>query len=246
MMTDKRDLLEKPDILFSDAHPDLIVAGQALLGISDPEVIKLLITSMNEAHIEYSTDLIFKRTLKTTKEQKQHLRKLQTALKKAFLAWHELSPAYAVAIIDCAEQAIPGESIDVLQFPDDIERLFFGISDFLERFEPPKGPPTNWALENAVRILLPTLESISGEPATVRENKPTEDKPEPSSPPAEFLVMVIRRFEKTPSITAILGMIQKVKEQVDSKMDPLSAVIKAHLSGHDNPVIQRSEWEQED
>lgn len=246
MMTDKRDLLEKPDISFSEAQPDLVAAGQELMAIADPEAIELLITSMNEAHNEYSTELLFRRVSKPAKEQKQHLRKLQTALKKAFLAWHELSAEYAVAIIDCSGQAIPGDPIDIVQFPDDIERLFFGISDFLERFEPPKGPPTNWALEKAVRILLPVLESISGEPATVRENKPTDDQPEPSSPPAEFLVMILRRFEQAPSMNSILSMIQKVKEQVVPKLDPLSAVIAAHLGDHDYSVVHRSESDRQD
>lgn len=207
------------------------------LGLSDPDHIAALSAAIEEALRQYLTGKLARSLWKSAKDQKQQLAALRILLTRTSDAFSDLNAEYVVAIGQLAERSDGGEPIDIVELPDQLLRVAAGISDFLDRFEPPRGPPTNRALESAVRALLPLIEDLAGVEAKMRWNKNTGRSPEPRSPSASALVRILRRFPRPPSSTAILNMICKVQEQPNRKPDDLDAIIDTHFDELDASLL---------
>lgn len=199
------------------------------LGLSDPDHIAALSAAVEEALRQYLTEKLARSLWKSAKHQKQQFATLSTLLTKTGDAFSDLNAEYVVAIGELAARSDDGETIDIVELPNRLLRVAAGISDFLDRFEPPRGPPTNRELESAVRLLLPVIEDLAGVQAKIRWNKNTGRPPEPRSPSASALVRILRQFPQPPTSTAILNMIRKVQEQPKRKPDDLDAIIGTHF-----------------
>lgn len=207
------------------------------LGLSEPDHIAALSAAIEEALRQYLTEKLARSLWKSAKDQKTQLANLGTLLTRTSDAFSDLNAEYVVAIGELAERLDGGNPIDIVDLPNQLLKVEAGITDFLDRFEPPRGPPTDRALESAVRVLLPAIENLAGVEAKIRWNKNTGSPPEPRSPSASALVRILRQFPQPPSSTAILNMISKVHEQPNKKPDDLDAIIDTHFDDFDASLL---------
>jgi len=162
------------------------------------------------------------------KEQKQRLKKLVKGLDSALDALLELPAEYYVAITALGARGIPGRELDSNQIETDMALLALGAQRFLRSFEAPKGRPVQSALENAVRALLRLIRDRLGLEITIRWNKDSGLSPEPSSDGCRAIVAILVSFASPPARTAILNMIDKVKDDPDGEApSPFDPVVRA-------------------
>ena len=199
------------------------------LGLSEPDHIAALSAAVEKALRQYLTEKLARSLWKSAKDQKQQLAILRTLLTRTSDGFSDLNAEYVVAIGQLAERSDGGNTIDIVDLPNQLLKVAAGITDFLDRFEPPRGPPTDRALESAVRVLLPVIEDLAGVEAKIRWNKNTGRPPEPRSSSASALVRILRQFPRPSSSTAILNMIRKVQERPRRKPGDLEAVIRTHF-----------------
>lgn len=188
------------------------------------------ITSLNEAiwraHEEYICELINKRSTKPVKEQKKALKDLANTLNKLNGILNVLGTEYIFRLDQDAKKRGVGDQINFETLKSVSGTAETLIRDFLDSFSPPKGRSVNWALEHAVRILMPVVETLANCEADIKWNKNTDEAPEPGSRSAEFMVHVISQFQGTPTQTAILNMIAKVKENPYPGKSHFDAVVE--------------------
>lgn len=215
--------------------------GTHLLELDAEEDIKTLSDALWTAHDEYMCEQLNKRLTKPVKEQKKALKDLTKAIAKVENILHRLKPEYILRLeldskkLDSAHQI----SFDMLKSQSaTVVRL---INAFLEDFSPPSGRPVDWALEHAVRKLLPAVETLSNGQAKIRWNKHIGGPPEPNSKAAKFMVHVIMQFQNAPTQTAILNMIAKVQDQPFPGKSTFDAVVEDKDDPYDTYGNPKSE-----
>lgn len=206
------------------------------LGLAGPDRVKSIGKAIRRALDEYIMERVARLYWKPAKQQKQQLIDLRLLLVKTYTAFRELNSEYVVAIGQLAEDA-GGKLKDTVALPGQLMAVAIGITDFLDRYEPPRGAPPNIALESAVRELLPVLEELASVAAKVRWNKNTGKPPEPRSKSASALVRIVRGFPDPPSRTAILNMIEKVHKQPNRTQDDLDAIMRAYVDELDLSLL---------
>lgn len=165
----------------------------------------------------YDADLLITQMSGHPKVQKQRLNKLAKSLEDALDAMIDLPPDYAVAVAALAVKEASDCQIDTDLLETDMARLAEGVRRFLRSFEPPKGRPTNTALEGAVRDLMRVFQEELSLPIAIKWNKPKGVGPEPESEAARAIVAIIRSVPKPPSRVSILNMIRKVSADPDGE-----------------------------
>ena len=193
---------------------------------------------ISEIMIGYDCSFLIQQMSGHPKVQKAKLEKLSTALETAVNALLTLPPDYNVAIGALASRGSRRDSIDTVRLETEMALLRLGAQRFLRAFEPPKGRPVQYALEEAARALLRMIEDDLGFEVGVRWNKAKDIPPEPATDGAKAIVAVLRHTCPQPSVTAILNMIEKVqKNPSDDSPSPFDPVIRAHFDELDASLL---------
>jgi hypothetical protein len=106
-----------------------------------------------------------------------------------------LEPEYILRLELDSKKLDPGDQISFNMLKSQSATAARLINAFLKDFSPPFGRPVDWALEHAVRKLLPAVETLSNGQAKIRWNKHIDGPPEPNSKAAKFMVYVICGFK---------------------------------------------------
>lgn len=194
--------------------------------------------AIERARDTYKVEKLIRSMGGTAKEQKRLLNQLVGQLAKAVTTLDRIPPEIHVAISALAERHGTGRKIDPAGLVTDLLRLARGAEDFLDQYEPAKGPPTNVVLELAMRGVLPVFEEVSGVLSLVKDNKHVDCVPTPGSVTSEALILLFRSFDSPASESAVLNMITKVKgnpEEPDSNFD---AVIRTHFDELDASLLR--------
>lgn len=193
---------------------------------------------ISEILIGYDCSFLIQQMSGKPKEQKTKLAKLSTALETAVDALLALPPDYNVAIATLASRGMRSDSIDTIRLETEMLLLRLGAQRFLRAFEPSKGRPNHYALEEAVRSLLQLIETELGIEVGIRWNKEKDKPPEAGTDGAKAIEAVLRRTCPQPSVTAILNMIDKVqKSPLEETPSPFDPVIRAHADELDASLL---------
>lgn len=210
---------------------ELTAEGASLLSLKNEADINSLNDAIWRAHDEYICERMNKASTKPVKEQKKALKDLVKVLNKIDGILADLGKEYIFRLDQDAKKMGKGDQIsfEALKSTSAISATL--INNFLEDYSPPKGRSVKWALEHAVRTLLPVVETVSSCDASIKWNKSTDKAPEPGSKSAEFMVHAMTQFQGTPTQIEILNMIRKVKEKPFPGKSNFDAVVEEK----DNP-----------
>lgn len=217
----KQDQPEMPDELTSELS-SLLSNNPNWLPETAPKILEIM--------QGYETDLDIAQTAGHPKQRKRQVAKLLRVWLLAAEEMRDLPAEYAVAIETLAEGELKCPTSNFVQLVADLFAFAAGAERFLASFDPPKGRPTNFALESAIRDLVELFGSQYGLPITIKWNKLKEVGPEPESEAARAIVAILRSAPSPPTEVAILNMIQKVIADPEGEPpSPFDPVIRAHF-----------------
>lgn len=216
---------------------DLATSVADRLGLSRATQIAKLAEFIAEALARYEAHRAAKARWRPAKEQRLILKRLRNQLLSVRKSIRDLSPEYRAAVGNLTGLPAEDESVDMAVMHDKLGDISVSVREILIWLEPPKGPPSNEGLETAVRVLLPALEELSGQKATIRWNKQKTEQPEPRSASSEALVAIIRGFPSPPSQTAVLNMIDTVRRRPKRNTESVETAIQRFFDELDMSLL---------
>lgn len=203
---------------------DLIESVCDALGISENGQRASLCDELRRIVLAYLQDKV-PIEYANPKAQRALLRKLRRSLVRPIIDMMRVAPEYVVAL-DMVRGDDAQRTVETAR--DGLLDLYDAISKFDELYHPPRGPPVDVPLEEAVRDLCWLVTDLTGEQPRAKMNKHTDCQPELASAGARAIGMLLKGIDPALNDTKIANMIEKVHKQLDPSLTNLDVLIRIH------------------